>query len=80
MPYVNIAIIEAGDGCEDGYEPIFSRTWYGLQAACDCSNGCDPTGDQSLCFNFNIGSGCSETQERNGCFEVEAGPTIYQFI
>ena len=36
VPFTEIKIVESGDGCGDGYSPIFTRTWFGMTTACDC--------------------------------------------
>lgn len=61
VPFVDIKIIATGAGCGSGYSSIFSRTWYGMTAACDCKNSCDAQSDLKTCYTFNLNTECSDT-------------------
>ncbi len=80
VPFVDIKVIEAGAGCGEGWEPVFSRQWFGINAACDCLNACDPYSDPSTCKKFNNYEKCAATQIQAGCKEVEAWPMMNQNI
>ncbi len=76
LPFVDIKVIEAGSGCGEGWEPVFSRQWFGINAACDCLDACDPYSDPSTCKKFNNYEKCAATQIQAGCKQVEAWPMM----
>ena len=83
LPYVELQTVDATDDsatCGDGWEPIFARTFNGINDGCDCYNACDPSSDQDLCNNFNPGITCSNSMLQAGCKQVRPWPAIYQSI
>ena len=53
VPFVDIKVITAGSGCGEGWEPVFTRTWFGMSTACDCLSACDPYAEEDTCYKFN---------------------------
>ena len=80
VPFVDVTITTEWI-CPDGSTEIFSRPWYGIQGACDCtglscSDGEDGTDDGS--GQMNLGQECKREWRNCGCVEVEGWPLIWQ--
>ena len=71
QPLIDIRVGK-GTECPFGMEPIFTRNWYGLHLACDCSKS-----DNIFSSDFQLGVTC---EVRSGCATILAYPAIRQEI
>lgn len=72
-----------GSGCGDGYEPLFTRIWFGTKASCDCltvTGMVNATTVTDWSLKFVTDAVCTSEQTTAGCSNVTAWPAMYQNI
>ena len=81
MPFVDITVTDAWYCDQTTQMEVYTRPWYGLDLACDCTRKCDTDSegnDADWCYTMVLDQECDKQMKKNKCKQVEPWPLIWQ--
>ena len=73
-PFTDLYVTEEFS-CQEGWEPVYERIFYGLKEGCDCLGITDRWISTDNIFTFGEG-GCNHNQTRAGCRTASPFPPV----